>query len=503
MFINEYISNIDLRLIPSLDVFLSTEYINEENPDDFLISSFVISSETTSNVIWDEASIDENICNEMHYLSGRKNNKAFILNEVSGDTFCYNLSGNTLNGGFYQGYYKAEGYEYQVLPNRYLKGATFEFLLNKRDLENDCVDKFRLNDVYENNKGFFFYFGLNKENPYCSREVSGNTCEGIPYEMDYENVTVYPWEEENPFLYYTEDNVCNQEISFTYKYPSCCEGIGRNALGVRVTDDGKINVRFLDYSGSCISGYTHEDMILVDYTTEKSHIVNENDHHIVLKFENISYDDDCDLFKEKGIMELSVWVDGYQVLCEKVPELYGEPLNLHRSLQVGLPYNISVGGGTLGNIDNPYDIVDYNNRGCKHSFCFDENHGGFLGYETMSGETIMLTDFLEDDLKTQMDNLFLGEVILELHGKECKIYKGEINHNSQIKHLIFNNFVVPLNILECYQILSDDPCEIIEMNFAGTFIGNINIFNIYEKALTVQEIRMLTDRWIRREVKCC
>lgn len=502
MLTNEYRSNIDIKLYPSIDIGISQEYITENDAENYLIADFLLSSDTISNTTWDGASVDSIICDENHIESGRLDAENFIIQTISGDTYCYNLSGSTFNGGFYQGYYKAEGYDYQVLPNRYISGVTFEFVINDQDLNNECEIP-RLNDVYTQNEGFLFYYGLKQENPYCSRLYTGVSCEDIPYQLDYNDVTVYPWEEQNPFLYYTEDNVCNEMISYVYEYPDCCDSIAQNALGVRITDEGKINVRFIDYSGSCVSGYTENDMVIKDYTTDQAHIEKNKKHHFVLKFQNISYDSECDLYKDRGLMELSVWVDGNLIFCEKVPELYAYALNLHRSVQIGIPYNISIGGGTLGNIENDAEIIDYNETGCTHTFCFGEDHGGFIGYKIKGADPIYFDEPINENIKQQLENIFSGDIEFYLEGKNCKVYRGQIDNNEQIEKLLFENFEVTLKITKCYKIISYEPCDVLENYFAGSFIGEIDLFKIYNKALNVQQIKKMAAQHIDMPTTCC
>lgn len=74
-------------------------------------------------------------------------------------------------GGFYQGYYKLDGYDYELLPTRVNDAWTAEFYINKQEL----CDKYTgttLNDLYPNNKGIFFYMGTRAENKFW------NTWEG-------------------------------------------------------------------------------------------------------------------------------------------------------------------------------------------------------------------------------------------------------------------------------------------------------------------------------------
>jgi hypothetical protein len=105
-----------------------------------------------------------------------------------------------LYGGFYQGFYKLFGYDYNILPERMNKGWTVEMVLKPR-----FVDEYTppsgyttLNQIYPNNKNTFFYLGARAENkfyhyadgsPKCdtgyTRVTSGLTCEETCACCDY------------------------------------------------------------------------------------------------------------------------------------------------------------------------------------------------------------------------------------------------------------------------------------------------------------------------------
>jgi len=78
-------------------------------------------------------------------------------------------------GGFYQGYYKLDGYSYQVLPTRMSKAWVADFILKKDDVCSSGVTGTTLNDTYPNNKGFFFYMGTRAENKYWNIFEGNNT----------------------------------------------------------------------------------------------------------------------------------------------------------------------------------------------------------------------------------------------------------------------------------------------------------------------------------------
>jgi hypothetical protein len=72
---------------------------------------------------------------------------------------------SNLCGGFYQGYYKIDGYSYEVLPTRVNDAWAAEFWVKPQE----CCSQYTgttLNDVYPDNKGFFFYMGTRAENKF-------------------------------------------------------------------------------------------------------------------------------------------------------------------------------------------------------------------------------------------------------------------------------------------------------------------------------------------------
>ena len=91
-----------------------------------------------------------------------------ILYEVVSKSSPYIGRYHELYGGFYQGFYKLFGYDYDIFPERMNKGWSVEMLLKPR-----LIDEFfpssgetTLNEIYPNNKNTFFYIGARAENKY-------------------------------------------------------------------------------------------------------------------------------------------------------------------------------------------------------------------------------------------------------------------------------------------------------------------------------------------------
>lgn len=104
-------------------------------------------------------------------LTIAENDFRIRLNKVYGNNMIYDYTSDIveedgvicsrLNGGFYQGFFKLQGEDYQVLPDEIGNGLYLEFTIKKSELENENLT---LNKRYPENKGMFFYIGTRAEN---------------------------------------------------------------------------------------------------------------------------------------------------------------------------------------------------------------------------------------------------------------------------------------------------------------------------------------------------
>lgn len=110
----------------------------------------------------------------------------FFMTPVTGNTLEYKYPMYLVNdsegkylalhGGFYQGFVKAEGFDYQVLPINYNKEYLFHFELRPRsDYE---VEKNTINESHSANTGIFFFIGARAENKFWPfyKESSATTA---------------------------------------------------------------------------------------------------------------------------------------------------------------------------------------------------------------------------------------------------------------------------------------------------------------------------------------
>lgn len=100
----------------------------------------------------------------------------FFFSPVTGNTLEYiypmsavtddegNVEYLSFNGGFYQGFYKLHGFDYQTLPTKLDYGWTFNFKLRPRcDYE---TLPGTINHKHPENEGMFFYMGTRAENKF-------------------------------------------------------------------------------------------------------------------------------------------------------------------------------------------------------------------------------------------------------------------------------------------------------------------------------------------------
>ena len=83
-----------------------------------------------------------------------------------------------LYGGFYQGFYKLHGYDYEIFPERMTKGWSVEMVLKPR-LTDDyplLPNETTLNKIYPQNKNTFFYLGTRAENKFYHHADGHPNC---------------------------------------------------------------------------------------------------------------------------------------------------------------------------------------------------------------------------------------------------------------------------------------------------------------------------------------
>lgn len=156
-----------------------------------------------------------------------------------------------------------------------------------------------------------------------------------------------------------------------------------NALAFRITPDGRIGYKLLTVTGTCV---THgiERTYISGTTIKEEYSIASNLfnplfwHNVVIKFET-DYKDDCLLKVIKPRTgKLKFYVDGYlKWSVPDFPEFIGKRLDEYKSKQVGVPFNMSLGGGSQGLLESQtFGGMDMSDRGLP----IEKNFAGtFLG----------------------------------------------------------------------------------------------------------------------------
>jgi hypothetical protein len=425
-------------------------------------------------------------------FSGRPKNTIYNIVSKSADTIGYYQE---LYGGFYQGFYKLFGYDYEVFPERVNKGWSVEMLLKPRVTEEFTLtgaSEQYLNDVFSGNAGTFFYFGTRAENKYY-HNASGSPESDSGYTRNTEVLTcletcacsntavtnsncvkVYPSSQSTTIHDTSCDCGCvSTEIvplpETDPKFDVLSNGISLKFSGC--PSNPSIAIKYIKITGDCVTtgscettgvtfqtGYTITEYV-TDPIYEKCNIecddsADERWVMVSAVFERYKYIDGCDLLNLGGLGDLrietyqssidgqsyklisppnthpgsthepkvykidfkqrwfndinyrlgklKIYVNGYLfTVIENFEEIIPRELNTEKEKQVGVPFNISFGGGTQGlyehlifsGCSNPYgpytqDPELFSNQilsgtslsGLSTNILIDQNFGGtFMG----------------------------------------------------------------------------------------------------------------------------
>jgi len=156
-----------------------------------------------------------------------------------------------------------------------------------------------------------------------------------------------------------------------------------NALGFRIKDDGSIGYRMLLMTGSCTTASTGEKIYTSGITVQEDYsqsgvVSSDTWSYIAVRFVT-NYEDDCILSLNKPrVGKLMFYVNAkLKYVVDDFPELMAKRLDEYKLKQVGVPFNISLGGGSQGLLESQtFDGLDSADRGLP----IEENFAGtFIG----------------------------------------------------------------------------------------------------------------------------
>jgi len=453
---------------------------------------------------------------KMHPITGFTTPENRLWND---DSYTYDLSYDNvggdigyvakLNGGFFQGFYKIPGYDYQIFPQRVNLGWTAEFLLRYRWTGDTSVG---LNNRYPQNKGTFFYMGARAENKFYhyadgspkqdsgyTRVTSGLTCMhtcGCASSANTSSTCLQVYQPSGGTITHcTCGCPCDCQSSAKYPEKDPLYDEVSNGLSLRLsgnTGNPRLCVKtyritgHCETSGTCLTGLTYVTGTSVTEWCSSRGIFDEckvtpyiNLEHWVqidAVFQRREWFDTCDLY-DKGGLGLLVKTEYYATLedrsislvvpptthdkdydpkttevvtftdmwteeqiyrlgtlkfyvngklfmvAENFEEIIPRLLNTPREKQIGVGYNISLGGGTQGLHDN----LTFSG-GCPDS----------LSGLTYQQDPECLTDYdlehtIYSGLTTQikLEEIFGGSMIGDVSA--FRMYTEPLNA-SQIKH---------------------------------------------------------------------
>ena len=401
-----------------------------------------------------------------------------------------------LYGGFYQGFYKLFGYDYEVFPERLNKGWTMETVIKPRNIDEYGIDtqtQEYLNTKYPNNFGTFFYFGTRAENKFYhyangspesdsgyTRSTIGlgalNSC--TCYQTGYTNancVKLYPTSSTTAYHNIgCNCGACTEQIPNPPLDPKF--DVLSNGLSIRFSGcplNPSLCVKYIKITGDCVTtgvcettgvtfqtGYTITEVCtppiydVCDYICGT--ITEDRWVMVTAVFERYTTIEECDLLNLGGLGDirkvtyqsilnntsynlimppethsgdtkenkvykivfdhkwfddtwyrlgrLKLYINGYLfTIIENFEEIIPRELNTEKEKQIGVPFNISFGGGTQGLHDHLIFSADTLSDGpyIQDPELFPNN---ILSATTLSGLT---TDIL---LEQNFGGSFMGGI---------------------------------------------------------------------------------------------
>lgn len=281
-------------------------------------------------------------------------------------------SGNyfELAGGYLQGFFKLDGYDYELLPSRYNRGVTIETLIY----------------LNPDSKGIFYTMGTRAEDKY-NQYFSGET------QIDGSDVYGVVTSEDN-HLDSIKENVVMKTAFREYENSTETEyteipqsaNTKNNIIAFEITEDKKIAYKYIDENNNIISdssirsinpttGWT---MIAISFIP--NNVVGEK----ILE---------CAPRREGKFI---IFVNGRPLwILDDYPEFFFKAFNNDKEKQVGVPYSISWGGGSFG---------------LKHSWHYNTQTYGL--YDGKDQSYIDMNFIVESDPFPEECNPYSGGTIL-------------------------------------------------------------------------------------------
>lgn len=420
--------------------------------------------------------------------------KTLKLHKVSGTHNMYDYPITLLNdkikfnGGFYQGFFKTKCDEYQVLPSNFENGdvINFEFVLNKQDFEKESNRT--LNDTHRNNKGIFFYIGTKSENKWDYLYNEDDECFSLSidnYVDDSEiDKNTHILNNFNDNDLYTDDSNDETSLFFGDEY-------------------------LIDEIDDCIFDYVENEINISD-------IEYETNDGFTLSLNNQQYFDTDNKFilfdRTKDGFNVKNWEDNTKVRFTFNKSIFDGNLFLLMDR--------TQGGFNVKNIDeyrNSFkEKYNVNNDLYNNALCFRITDDGEIGYRYLikdencelkaiegysnkniikDGDWYTLNVELRFKVNTMVLYFYVNGYLMYVTNELPKLQLRPLNDIYSKQETVPYNIslgggtqglcetVLPNYMLEPYRTYP------LEKYFAGSFIGYIKEFKIYDKMLSAETMK--------------
>lgn len=363
-----------------------------------------------------------------------------------------------LGGGYLQGFFKLFNYNYELFPQRYNDGITIETLI----------------ELLPNSNGIFYLMGTRAEDKY-NTFFSGETTLLNQYPVFYAGNKTGTIDKFSGVTT-SENNYLDSELPETvtmsaFRMPEKdqvkidvsapqIDNIRGNVIAFEITSDRKIGYKIINDAGlistntsdASIPATTGWTLIAITYTPDA--IIPNYDPSIALCYP-----------PRGGSLTISVNGRTFWKITPFV-EFFFSPLKNDKEKQLGVPFNISWGGGSFGlKHSYHYDLENYNIYSGQNTGYINSKF--FVTYNPlMSGATSGTTLVHQSGLTLTANTVtFTPETVMSI------IYTGSTGHTGPTSYFI--KFTQPIEILSN---------RVYEIN-AGIF--DTGIFHQYNPDMTV------------------
>jgi len=234
-------------------------------------------------------------------------------------------SGNyfQLNGGYLQGFFKLNGYNYELLPSRYGMGITIETLVN----------------LSPSSSGIFYMMGARAEdkyNPYFSGETtSGATVmSGVTTSLD-NGLNAFVQTEVLKSSFSSPEDMMKTE----YIQSPAIDNIKNNVIAFELTQDRRLAYKYINADGLIVTNSSPVIITATGFTM------------IAMVFTPDEVVSDPALLEctPQRTGKLIFYINGRAVwMIKEFPEYYFKSFANDKEKQIGVPFSISWGGGSFG-----------------------------------------------------------------------------------------------------------------------------------------------------------